>query len=48
MTIPIICIGEDFRAGGQFQNASICDVAPTIVSLAGVDVSKDWEGRSLL
>lgn len=48
MTIPIICIGEEFRPGKQFENASICDIAPTIALMAGVDVSKDWEGRSLL
>ncbi len=48
MTIPIICIGEEFRPGKQFENASICDIAPTIAFMAGVDASKDWEGRSLL
>lgn len=48
MVIPIVCVGDGFRPGQQLQNASICDIAPTIAVLAGVDVSKDWEGGSLL
>lgn len=48
MTIPLICMGEGFAPGSLLPKASICDIAPTIATLAGVAPSKDWEGKSLL
>lgn len=48
MLIPVICIGEGFEPGRQLGDVSICDLAPTIVSMLGVSAFRDWEGKSLL
>lgn len=48
MLIPVICIGDGFEPGRQLQDVSICDLAPTIVSMLSVSASKEWEGKSLL
>ena len=36
------------RADFDFTNASIKDVAPTVVSLLGVAPDEEWEGKPLL
>jgi predicted AlkP superfamily phosphohydrolase/phosphomutase len=48
MTIPIIAYGTPFDAGKELSGLSILDVAPTIVTLLGVEIPRDWEGRSLV
>lgn len=48
MLIPLVCIGPDFQPGARFESAGICDIAPTITELMGVDAAQDWKGRSLL
>ena len=48
MTIPFIAYGKPFEAGRKLENVSILDVAPTIVTLLGVEIPKDWEGKSLV
>lgn len=48
MLIPLICIGADFEAGKTIEGAGICDIAPTIAELMGVDAAPEWEGKSLL
>ncbi len=48
MTIPFIAYGKPFEPGKQLEGISILDVAPTIVTLLGVDIPKDWEGKSLV
>ena len=47
MTIPIICKGPDFKPG-EFHQASIMDIAPTIARLLDVPSAKSWEGHSLI
>ena len=39
--------GENFTAGKIIEDASILDIAPTIVDILGVKKDKDWEGKSL-
>lgn len=48
MTIPLIIMGRDFKAGTELQNASIKDIAPTIAKLLGTEPDGDWEGKSLI
>ncbi len=48
MTIPFIACGKPFEAGKVLENISILDIAPTIVTLLGVEIPKDWEGKSLV
>lgn len=47
MTIPIICIGKDFKKGADVDGGSIKDIAPTIVDLMGIEPVREWEGTSL-
>lgn len=48
MIIPIICNGPSFAADTQIENASIKDIAPTIVEMLGATPAKEWEGKSFL
>lgn len=48
MLIPLICIGPDFCPGSRFEQAGICDIAPTITRLSGASPAREWEGNSLI
>lgn len=48
MLIPLICIGPDFEAGRTLEAAGICDIAPTVAQLTGVEPTEEWKGKSLL
>ncbi|MBR4949531.1 MAG: alkaline phosphatase family protein [Clostridia bacterium] len=48
MTIPMIFYGEDFPDGVKLDNASILDIAPTIVDIMGIYPPREWEGKSLI
>lgn len=48
MTIPLFFYGPDFKKGGNIENASLIDIAPTITNVMGIGVDVDWEGRSLI
>lgn len=47
MTIPLFIKGENFPENKVIENASILDIAPTIVDILGVKKDSDWEGKSL-
>ncbi|HBA48166.1 MAG TPA: hypothetical protein DCZ91_10295 [Lachnospiraceae bacterium] len=47
MLIPLICIGPDFKPGKVFEDANICDIAPTIAALTETERAAEWEGKSL-
>lgn len=47
MTIPMFYIGKQF-APGRFSGGSILDIAPTIAHIMGVEVPREWEGKSIL
>ena len=48
MLIPLICKGPSFEPGSILENPTICDIAPTIAELLGVESGPEWEGKSLL
>ena len=48
MIIPMMVLSKKETAYFDFTNASIKDVAPTVVSLLGVCPDEEWEGKSLL
>ena len=48
MIIPLIIYGNDFKAGCQFSDVNIKDIAPTITRLLGVEPDAEWEGNSLI
>lgn len=48
MTIPIFCWGKPFEPGKAVNGLSIKDIAPTIVSILGVEAPKEWEGKSIV
>jgi predicted AlkP superfamily pyrophosphatase or phosphodiesterase len=47
LTIPLFMVGEKFARGKVIENASIIDIAPTIVKILGVNPNEEWEGRAL-
>lgn len=47
MTIPLIIHGSGFAGGAPLENASIKDIAPTIVKLLNTEPDMAWEGKSL-
>ena len=49
MTIPFFFYGPDFAENTVIkEKASLLDIAPTIVSVMGIESDVDWEGRSLI
>ena len=48
MIIPMMVLSKKETADFDFTNASIKDVAPTVVSLLGVEPDEEWEGKPLL
>ena len=48
MTIPLFAAGDGFIAGGELKNASIMDLAPTIVKILGIAPEDEWEGKPLI
>jgi hypothetical protein len=43
----LLAIGDGVRAGATIRQASVLDVAPTILYLMGLPVARDMEGRVL-
>ncbi len=41
----VLAVGDGIRPGSAIRNASILDVAPTILYLMGLPVARDMEGR---
>ena len=48
MIIPIMVLSKNEKPAFDFTNASIKDIAPTVVKLLGVSPDEEWEGKSLL
>jgi bisphosphoglycerate-independent phosphoglycerate mutase (AlkP superfamily) len=44
----MLFMGKDFEKGNQFDGGSILDIAPTIATLMGVFIPREWEGKSLI
>ena len=43
----LLALGDGIRAGAVLQQASVLDVAPTILYLMGLPIARDMEGRVL-
>jgi predicted AlkP superfamily phosphohydrolase/phosphomutase len=43
----LLAVGAGVRAGARLQEASVLDVAPTLLYLMGLPVARDMEGRAL-
>lgn len=48
MEIPLFARGSKFGAGEKFEQATILDLAPTIVRLMDTPPAPEWEGKSLI
>ena len=48
MTVPLIFHGEMVKARALPHPVSVLDIAPTIASLAGLDIPNEWVGKHLL
>ncbi len=48
MTIPVMFRGKEFAKGLEIDGLNICDLAPTIAELLGVEPDEEWEGKSIL
>jgi len=45
--VPIIVVGKNF-VGKKLQNGALCDIAPTLLHMIGVQPSKEMTGKNLL
>ena len=48
MTIPTFYIGKNFEGGKVLEDATILDIAPTIVDVMKIMPAPEWEGKSLV
>lgn len=48
MTIPAFFCGKDFECGKELSDVSILDIAPTIADIMGIEMPREWEGKSVL
>lgn len=48
MIIPMMFYGPEFEKGKKLQNVSILDIAPTVADIMGIDIPREWEGKSLI
>ena len=48
MIIPMFFLGERFEAGKELHNISLLDLAPTIATLMGLPMPREWEGKSVI
>ena len=48
MTVPQFYLGKEFEAGKAITNVSLLDLAPTAARILGVDIPREWEGKSLI
>ncbi len=48
MTIPMLCLGKPFAPGKRIPETGLLDIAPTIATLTGVPIPREWEGKSLV
>jgi predicted AlkP superfamily pyrophosphatase or phosphodiesterase len=48
MTVPLIIHGETVKARALPHPVSVLDIAPTIATLAGLDIPNEWVGKNLL
>ena len=48
MIIPMMVLSKKEKINLNLENASIKDIAPTVVNLLGVSPDEEWEGKNLL
>ena len=48
MTVPFFFIGEEFERGKVVDGLTLLDIAPTIVTVMGIDPDPEWEGGSII
>ena len=48
MVIPMFFIGPDFEPGKVLSGISLLDIAPTIATIMGVPIPREWEGKSIV
>lgn len=48
MLVPVFFMGPDFKAGEKLSEVGLLDIAPTIATLMGVPMAREWEGKSVV
>jgi hypothetical protein len=48
MSIPIGFYGPQWEKGKELESVGLLNLAPTITTMLGCEVSEDWDGVSLL
>ncbi|MBQ6922449.1 MAG: 2,3-bisphosphoglycerate-independent phosphoglycerate mutase, partial [Clostridia bacterium] len=46
--VPFIVIGEEFKGRTIVSGGKLCDIAPTLLSMMGIDKPTEMTGKSLL
>ncbi len=48
MIIPMMFVGDSFEKGKEISDIGLLDIAPTVATVMGVPIVRDWEGKSLV
>ncbi len=47
MQIPMFFRGKNFEENKELSDVSLLDIVPTVADVMGLDISDDWEGKSI-
>ena len=46
--VPMIVVGEKFVGKKLLDGGKLCDIAPTLLDMIGVEIPKEMTGKSLI
>jgi 2,3-bisphosphoglycerate-independent phosphoglycerate mutase len=46
--VPFFVVGDKYKDAKLAQSGALCDVAPTLLAVMGLDIPEEMEGKSLI
>lgn len=46
--VPLIVVGEKFKGKKLLSDGKLCDIAPTLLDMMGIEIPKEMSGKSLI
>ena len=47
-TVPLVVIGEEFKGKKLYDDGKLCDIAPTLLDMMGIEIPAEMSGKSLI
>ncbi|MBO5714301.1 MAG: 2,3-bisphosphoglycerate-independent phosphoglycerate mutase, partial [Clostridia bacterium] len=47
-SVPMIVVGEQFKGKTLSDGGKLCDIAPTLLDMMGIEIPKEMTGKSLI